>query len=424
MAFASPEEKDGFSYAGDAFYCQSSNFNRHRRVTVPELKAHFNGKVKEDRPAHWYEAQLMHYGLPPSKVKGTAHKRLFDAVKKGDLKVPANITKIENDLKKAWNKKEREAKKVVKESTAAKSSPATGTKRKASQASTSIAVQYNTSYTIYNSGSLNIQNGEPSSKKAKTAKSTPAKTAPKKDVNKTTTTTRAPTASKKKDVPKTTTTKRAPTAPKSSTKAISQRAGPPRPKTTAASNSRAVNCGHDDAPPPYSEVDSRSAPASSSYGARSQQSSPLPKLGLLNGRYEVRCPDIEDEFPEYMTRLSLIVTMDGNMLWVKFDLGTLTGMISLPRPWDSSEELHLMHWRGQSNEPYQGQGFFNVDADYLAGDWNYLVFLGDGHIRGSISRDGDDDILFEARRLPGQGTRSEVTPAQAHEEWDRLGQDV
>lgn len=75
MALVPPVDKDGFSYAGDSLFREASNLSRHRRATIPELKAHFAGKDNENRPAHWYEAQLLHYGLPPSKVKGTAHKR-------------------------------------------------------------------------------------------------------------------------------------------------------------------------------------------------------------------------------------------------------------------------------------------------------------------------------------------------------------
>lgn len=122
MAFAKPVEKDGFSYAGEDFYCQSSNSNRHRRATVPELRAHFSGKDPQDRPAHWYEAQLIHYGLPPSKTKGTAHKRLFDAVNKGGLCVPPHIIRIESELKRMWLMRGQEVKKVVEASAAARKS--------------------------------------------------------------------------------------------------------------------------------------------------------------------------------------------------------------------------------------------------------------------------------------------------------------
>lgn len=75
MALVPPVDKDGFSYTGDSLFREASNLNRHRRATVSELKAHFAGKDTDNRPAHWYEAQLLHYGLVASKNKGTAHKR-------------------------------------------------------------------------------------------------------------------------------------------------------------------------------------------------------------------------------------------------------------------------------------------------------------------------------------------------------------
>lgn len=90
-----------FSFAGDSLFVQSSGKNLHRRATAPELKAHFDDPAA-DRPAHWYEAQLIHYGLPSSRVKGTAKMRLFDAVRGGGLAVPGYMKTMEADLKKRW----------------------------------------------------------------------------------------------------------------------------------------------------------------------------------------------------------------------------------------------------------------------------------------------------------------------------------
>ena len=75
MSLMPPSVRDGWSYSGD-FHVEASGNNRHRRATIPELKAVFDGTDgQKDRPAHWYEAQLIHYGLPPSKTKGTAKMR-------------------------------------------------------------------------------------------------------------------------------------------------------------------------------------------------------------------------------------------------------------------------------------------------------------------------------------------------------------
>ena len=47
-------------------------------------------------------------------IKAPYAERLFDAVGKGNLAVPAHILKVETELKKEWNKREREAKQAAK----------------------------------------------------------------------------------------------------------------------------------------------------------------------------------------------------------------------------------------------------------------------------------------------------------------------
>ncbi|KAI1136695.1 hypothetical protein F5Y05DRAFT_101628 [Hypoxylon sp. FL0543] len=117
MSLAPAVTRDGFSYAGDLF-AEASGHNRHRRATVAELKDHFKSGSEKDHPAHWFEAQLIHYGLQPSKTKAVARMRLFDAVNGGKLSVPAHIKKLETELKKEWTKNEREAKKAIKDTAA------------------------------------------------------------------------------------------------------------------------------------------------------------------------------------------------------------------------------------------------------------------------------------------------------------------
>ncbi|KAK3381282.1 hypothetical protein B0H63DRAFT_545853 [Podospora didyma] len=80
MSLVPPVTKDIWSHGGD-LHVEASGHNRHRRATIPELRALYDGSAgAKDPPAHRYEAQLLHYGLPPSKVKGTAKMRLFKAV--------------------------------------------------------------------------------------------------------------------------------------------------------------------------------------------------------------------------------------------------------------------------------------------------------------------------------------------------------
>ncbi|KAJ3527565.1 hypothetical protein NM208_g10639 [Fusarium decemcellulare] len=67
---APPVAEDGFAFANGDFFAEASGHNRHRRATPQELQTHFASGSDKDHPAHWFEAQLVHYGLQPSKTKG------------------------------------------------------------------------------------------------------------------------------------------------------------------------------------------------------------------------------------------------------------------------------------------------------------------------------------------------------------------
>lgn len=422
MALAAPAEKGGFFYAGDVLYCEASNLNRHRRANLTELKAHFNGKdTDSNRPAHWYEAQLLHYGLPPSKVKGTAHKRLFDAVMKGGLTVPSHIQKIETDLKKEWTKRERETKKMVKESAAAAAAaaaaPKKSTKRKVDQVSTSTNVSVNVSFQVSSTGQVMLPAARPAAKKAKTATATKATATPKglkSTMTKAATTKAIQSKATPSKAPKATMPKAA--MPKAATKAapLSKPAKPiAKGKTTPKQTARRSRpFGSDtapsfaDAPPPYTEYDtSRGSSSQAPY----QHSIPTqPKLGLLNGRYTVRSRDLEDAFPdECDTDLGLIATIDGNTLWLKFDFGAAVGIMELLKPRGVFEGRRELVWRGSATDEYgEMTPVDRQDAD----SENWVEFLGDGYVEGSISWDGYRSYQFEAERLPGESMYSEISP--------------
>ncbi|EOO00338.1 hypothetical protein UCRPA7_4164 [Phaeoacremonium minimum UCRPA7] len=236
MSLAPPAAKDGFSYAGDSIYVEASGHNRHRRATIPELKAHFKGSSDvKDPPAHWYEAQLLHYGLPPSKAKGTAKMRLVEAVSKGKIAVPAHIQKLETDLKKEWTKSESEAKKALKPQ-AIPASATKGTKRKAdTTVVTATNINLNLSFSVNSAGSVQIQSAVQPKKKAKIAGSSTAEKAPKQPV-------KAPASTAKKaPVAK---IKEQKTSPAVSSKAVTTKSTPAskatkisKPKESKAANS-------------------------------------------------------------------------------------------------------------------------------------------------------------------------------------------
>lgn len=107
---AAPIARKGFAFGNGIFFADTPGNNRHARASIAELQEHFKSGSANDHPAHWFEAQLLHYDLKPSKLKSVARMRLFDAVNEG-LVLPGWISRLEGDLKKEWTKMDREARK-------------------------------------------------------------------------------------------------------------------------------------------------------------------------------------------------------------------------------------------------------------------------------------------------------------------------
>ena len=98
--------RDNFVYK-DAFFAQVDEDKRHPRASVAELTSLLRPETSsapppKDQVGHWYQAQLLHYELPPSKDKNTAKVRLLQAINANTLSVPAHVTKLEKDMKKEF----------------------------------------------------------------------------------------------------------------------------------------------------------------------------------------------------------------------------------------------------------------------------------------------------------------------------------
>lgn len=109
---------------------------------------------------------------------------------------------------------------------------------------------------------------------------------------------------------------------------------------------------YDEPPPPYrgsSAHDSYYGDNSYDNNSHSWDDQPLPPLGLLNGRYEVRCAGPADLMANGAKDSGIIFTLDGNALWGSFELGDVSGILRLDeRPWQSSDEPLYFEWRGSS----------------------------------------------------------------------------
>lgn len=436
MALAAPVVKDGFSFAGDSLFVEVSNMSRHRRANVPELRAILRPSNTadhklEDPVGHWWEAQLLHYGLKPSKTKAVAKTRLLDALNKGTLAVPDHIAKLEAEMKKQWSKKEREAKAELKKSksgtstkttTTATSSTTAGKKRKTESdgnAAPSVPAKKSKPTTAKPKGPQSVA----SSVKAAANKPKPAtkkKTPPEKSAATESTRPKSKASTAKSSAPKaaaknsklTTAQSSAPPSSPLRTKQTARKSAPSRANLPFFDDSYSGDYSSDQAddsatsesPPDYESVIRDSGHPSS------QNSSPL---GLLNGRYEIDCPDLEqwDMYDGYS--FSLILTLEGNSLWGAYDFGMHSGILHLPRrPYTASDERYEFRWRGRENS--EGEMSFGDD------NVGWIEFLGNGVIGGMINCYGE--AMFQGRRVSGDQTRSERDARSMKDEWNSYNQ--
>ena len=124
----------------DAFFVDLGPGKRHARAADSELRALLLPGAKaappKDQVAHYYEAQLLHYGLARTKDKNLAKVRLTKALSeagKGGLQAPVDVKRLEEEMKKEWTKEVRKAAKADKVVVAAPAA-AGGKKRKAAEA--------------------------------------------------------------------------------------------------------------------------------------------------------------------------------------------------------------------------------------------------------------------------------------------------
>ncbi|KAK4150713.1 hypothetical protein C8A00DRAFT_36693 [Chaetomidium leptoderma] len=435
MSLGRPVTCDGWSYSGD-FHVEASGNNRHRRATMPELKAVFDGTDgPKDRPAHWYEAQLIHYGLPPSKTKGTAKMRLFEAVNKGNLAVPSHIVKVEADLKKEWVKQERAAKKALKmvATPAARGS----NKRKADEGQAGIIpganVNVNLSISIGPGGNVQLAPTEPAAKKAKTTSTAekPAPTDSSPGLSSQTTPRTKQTARRSRPFARAGQGRPAPDVPGDEPVPLPRqtarrsrpftRAGQGRPTAATRQPPRLDATpsqwdSPDDPPPPYPgpPMHINDSHANDSYGKDSyddepdQGDGPLPPLGLLNGRYHLRCT-APREHADRGEDSGIVFTLDGDALWGSFEIGPLSGILRLDqRPWSASYQPLYFRWRGEDS-----QGGDHAESN----DGSYVKFMGDGVIVGKIGFYGSM-LEFNGYRVSGQATRSEISAFSMRQQWE------
>ncbi|KAI3577862.1 hypothetical protein IWW34DRAFT_623865 [Fusarium oxysporum f. sp. albedinis] len=394
---APPVSEDGFAFAEGVFFAQSSGQNRHRRATATELKEHFTSGNDKDHPAHWFEAQLIHYGLPPSKTKSVARMRLFDAVNAGNLKVPANVSKLETKLKKEWTKNDREAKKGAASKPAAQVTPVKTETKKTS----APARQRQRQRTLKRAPHRHWHESPRLRAVLEAVHLKPLAEE------------QAPLQQNRQNSHELSKLPAEETHPDGQQVVRADRQQEILlPKHPDSQRLRLLDAAAllrpGDEYPLHQDYSSDENNSSDDVDEVS-----LAPLGLLNGDYEVESLDVSEQWDFDPDEFQLTLTISGNRLWGRFNLGVYEGVLLFEeRPMRSSHDRVWFKWRGREDQ-----------GPVIYGDNNegWMEFLGDGRIEGWL---GHQSLSFQARRLPGQGTRSSIDARTLQDEWNGYSYDL
>ncbi|KAK5074005.1 hypothetical protein LTR64_006854 [Lithohypha guttulata] len=381
------EVKAGSFVYRDAFFAEVAEGKRHARASDPELRNLLLPKKgsapPKDQVAHWYEAQLLHYGLPRTKDKNTA--------------------KVEADLKKEYANNQRRAKAAAKkEQTQVVNVPAAGKKRKAgdlentsSSKSATTKISVKVGDMTFEIDQQTVSTAQPTAKKQKASASS-AKTPAKKSATKAakvkpTNSTTLPKS--KASAIKPTTKSQPPTQPhtkpkvatpvKSSTghgrhprtKQTARRSGHVgyanrtggRPVAAPEPVSMSSNTYYDDdesePPPPYTEYD---AEEEEEEGENDNQ----PREVQISGYYSIININSGEQGD-----LSIRLSNERGQLWGDFTLGEKTGVVRLDNIDGIGQGVRKSFgWRSQ---------------DIATGEWRFgkgcdgwVEFDGEGSVRG------------------------------------------
>jgi hypothetical protein len=332
------------------------DLKRHPRASLGDIKTLLDGKTPKDQVAHFYEAQLIHYGLQRSKDKNTAKVRLQQALNQKKLVVPPHIVDMEAQMKKEFAASVRKANKSTAgkatDTVTPRSSAAPGKKRKQSgEEESSVAASKKTQITMKVGDvefTIDHDSNETTSGTSKKATKTTATSKSK--------ATPAPAAKtpQKKAAPQTdtkakaTTTKKATEAQAKATakeKVTKSPAKPKAEKSTAVKKEPKVK---KEPVPKATQTKVKQEPIK-----REPSYSPPPEHSesfFFTGVYNVSCPQLEEQFPGSIGHLRIFICVDeaARKVWGGFELGPKSGVMLIAEYQDDPVDLQLTFgWRAR-----------------------------------------------------------------------------
>ncbi|KAL1738716.1 hypothetical protein HDZ31DRAFT_69698, partial [Schizophyllum fasciatum] len=398
---ALPASRDDFFHDGSTFYVEIDGKHRHPRCDASSLHGLLTytpgpvltkkGQVAKrqppphkDPPAHFYTAQMLHYGLKPLKTRDPAKRKLLAAFEGRDtLAVPAHILQLEQELATEFAVS---GENTVSEPTKAKTK---------SDKRTGRAVAFAGQEPKQRSEAVDEADGQPTVVDVQALRSSLGRLVHRDLVNilvhvgKDAAVYRAigeqiqrlqdpvtmPAAEpniKQKTRKTSTTTKPKPTAP------------PPVDPVLVVEN-------EDVSFPPRTKNATKKSgvpPKPAAPPPKAQANGPFQPIGV----YKISAPYMEEQWPEYTQygatyRLTVRPSSTGAHLWGTFDFGAMTGIIrSIAAAPTAVGLTSKFLWRGAEG----GEGEMQLGDDQKG----YIKFLAGGRIQGRIEGSFIDKAEF------------------------------
>jgi hypothetical protein len=398
-----------FVYHDTLFVDVGGALKRHARASTGELKTYLEGKAPKDQVAHWYEAQLIHYGLQRSKDKNTAKVRLQQALSQKKLAVPPHIVEMEAGMKKdyvASIKKSRSA-----ASKAAKGgaedhlvAKAPGKKRKKSDEITeaTTATSKKTKITMKIGDvevSIDHDSGDARStgRKSKAVASSPA--------------TAASTA-KGKAVRTLAPTRKPPATPQArkttqndlQTPSVSalKFSGTPGQSIGLPSKSAAPQKARVKTEPKVKSepntgrgTPSKSAPKVKSEVKPETAASESPNSRFITGVYNVSSPQLEEQYPGDANnfRFFLCVDNEAHKIWGGFELASKSGVLCITDDYTNIDVPLSFGWRARDS--HRG------GLSFGRGCFGHVQFFGDREFSATVFNMFPEPVELQGERRPG-----------------------
>ncbi|KAK5676958.1 hypothetical protein LTS10_010722 [Elasticomyces elasticus] len=433
-----------FIYRDTLFVDVGGEGKRHPRAAETELRNLLNGKAQQkDQVAHWYEAQLIHYGLQRSRDKNTAKVRLQQALGQGKIKVPPHISDMEAQMKKEYAAAVRKVKRSADGDSTGAASTSVSKKRKADDAP--VETSKRTKITVNVNGiAIDIEHDGAEPTKAKNTKKVSAAKPTKaveSDVPKEVAKSKPATAahdqsSKPSKIPSTSKVtappKFKPSAPSTKGKEVvdskvkaepKSKAQPkvkaelkakPEPKVKPEAKAKAEPKVKPEAkakaepkakPEPKVKAEptlSRATPVKREAQIKAEPTDDhmdidrfaqgTPTQHNVTGVYNIYSQQLAEQLPEQADKLRLFLCVDEGKIWGGFELGMKSGVLR-------TDEVHIdqpvtFGWRARDS-------WEEGKLKFGRGCFGEIVLYGQQQVPGTFNNLFNEPLVFEGQRKPG-----------------------